>query len=337
MSAPLWFSHPSSHAHDTGPGHPERVGRIVAVEEALAARDWLGWKRRTAPAATRAQLTAVHTERHIDAVRALAEAGGGALDPETPVSPGSWEAATRAAGGACALAEALLGGEAGIGFSAARPPGHHANRDTTSGFCLLNSVAVAARHALDALDARRVLVIDWDVHHGNGTNDIFRTTDSVLYASIHRGGIFPGTGPLLDVGSGAGTGFSINLPVSGGSDGDAWLSLLEWIVVPAAAEYAPDLILISAGYDAHRDDPLGGCALETESFAEMARHVRALGERVGAPVGAVLEGGYDLAALADSVCATMEALVDDREPVSVAPDFPTSRAASHIGHYWSLT
>ena len=120
----------------------------------------------------------------------------------------------------------------------------------------------------------------------------------MLYASIHRGGIFPGTGPLLDVGSGAGTGFSINLPVEGGSREDAWLSLLEWIIVPSAIEYSPDLILISAGYDAHRDDPLGGCALGTGSFAEMARHVRALGERVGAPVGAVLEGGYDLGGLA---------------------------------------
>ena len=269
-------------------------------------------------------------------MRSLSEAGGGELDPETPVSPGSWEAALHAAGGACAMAEALLGGEAGIGFSAARPPGHHANHDTTSGFCLFNNVAVAARYALDALGARRVLVVDWDVHHGNGTNDIFRTTDAVLYTSIHQAGLFPGTGPLLDVGSGPGAGFSINLPVEGGSDEYAWLSLLEWIIVPAGVEYSPDLILISAGYDAHRDDPVGGCALQTGTFGEMARHVRALGEKVGAPVGAVLEGGYDLEALAASVCATMEALTDDREPASAAPDFRTSRAASHIAHYWSL-
>jgi len=181
-----------------------------------------------------------------------------------------------------------------------------------------------------------VLVVDWDVHHGNGTNDIFRTSDAVLYTSIHQSGLFPGTGPLLDVGSGAGAGLSINLPVLAGSGEYAWLSLLAWIIIPAAVEFSPDLVLISAGYDAHRDDPLGGCALDTTTFGEMACHVRALGERVGAPVGAVLEGGYDLASLAASVAETMEALAGRREPGSVPPDFPTSRAASHIGHYWSL-
>jgi acetoin utilization deacetylase AcuC-like enzyme len=158
----------------------------------------------------------------------------------------------------------------------------------------------------------------------------------VLYASIHQSGIFPGTGRLIDVGARGGEGYSINLPVPAGSGEDAWLSLLEWIVVPAVAELGPDLILISAGFDAHRDDPLAGCELEAGSFAEMARHLRALGERVGAPVGAVLEGGYALGALADSVAATMAALAGDEEPGSVAPDFLTSRAASHIGHYWRL-
>ena len=223
-----------------------------------------------------------------------------------------------------------------MAFSAARPPGHHATREIGMGFCLINNVAVAARHALDALGARRVLIVDWDVHHGNGTNDIFHSSAAVLYTSIHQAGIFPGTGPLLDVGAGEGRGFSINLPVPAGTGEDTWLSLLEWIIVPAAVEFAPDLILISAGYDAHRDDPLGDCTLEVASFAEMARHVRALGRRVGAPVGAVLEGGYDLAALAASVAATMEALAGDREPESVAPDFLTSRAASQIGHHWTL-
>ncbi len=336
MSAPLYFSHPSSVAHDTGTGHPESVARITAVEAELERRGWLGYERRAAPAATTGQLAAVHTQRHIDLVRALAEAGGGDLEPETPVSPGSWTAALHAAGGACAMAEALLGDEAEVAFSAARPPGHHANRDTTSGFCLFNNAAVAARHALDALGARRVLIVDWDVHHGNGTNDIFRTSDAVLYASIHQSGIFPGTGPLLDVGSGPGTGFSINLPVPAGSGEETWLSLLEWIIVPAAAEYVPDLILISAGYDAHRDDPLGGCTLDTAAFGQMAAQIRALGAQVGAPVGAVLEGGYSLTALSGSVAETMAALADAREPDSVSPDFVTSRAASHIGHYWSL-
>jgi acetoin utilization deacetylase AcuC-like enzyme len=197
-------------------------------------------------------------------------------------------------------------------------------------------VAIAARHALDSLGADRVLIVDWDVHHGDGTSEIFRETDRVLYASIHQEGIFPGTGPLLDVGSGQGRGFTINLPVPAGAGDEAWLSLLEWIVVPAGERFRPDLVLVSAGFDAHRDDPIAGCELDAEGFAEMARHVRALGERTGAPVGAVLEGGYALEALAESVAATMEALAGDRPPESVAPDFPTSRAASHIGHFWPL-
>ena len=332
----LALSHPSSLAHDTGPGHPERAARITAIRAALDARGWLGYRQAQAPQADPAALRAVHTDRLIDEIRAAAEAGGGALDMETIVSAGSWEAAVHAAGGACAAAGALLAGDADVAVSLARPPGHHASANVGMGFCLLNNVAIAARHALDDLGARRVAIVDWDVHHGNGTNDIFRTTDAVLYTSIHRTGLFPGTGALLDVGSGEGRGFSINLPVPASSGEDVWLSMLEWIITPAIEEYRPDLILISAGFDAHRDDPLGGCALETGDFAEMARHVRALGARTGAPVGAVLEGGYDLEALGASVAAMMEGLTDDADPASYPPDHLTSRAASVVGHHWRL-
>jgi acetoin utilization deacetylase AcuC-like enzyme len=280
-------------------------------------------------------VTAVHEEGYVEAVRSTS-AGRGSLDEETVLSPGSYDAALRAAGGACAMVDALLAGEARAAFCGTRPPGHHARSATTSGFCLFNNVAVAARHALDARGARRVFIFDWDVHHGDGTNDIFRTSDAVLFASIHQSGTFPGTGPLHDVGSGAGEGFSINLPVPSGADEDVWVSLLEHIAVPAALEFGPDLVLISAGYDAHRDDVQGGCELEAGSFAEMARHLRALGEEVGAPVGVVLEGGYALDALAASVVATLEALAGDEPPEMVAPHFLTARAASHIGHYWTL-
>jgi acetoin utilization deacetylase AcuC-like enzyme len=234
------------------------------------------------------------------------------------------------------MADALLAGEARAAFCATRPPGHHARTAATSGFCLFNNVAVAARHALNALGAHRVFIFDWDVHHGDGTNDIFRTSDAVLFASIHQSGTFPGTGPLHDVGSGAGQGFSINLPVPARSDEDAWVSLLEHVALPAALEFGPDLVLISAGYHAHRDDVQGGCELEAGSFAEMARHLRALGEEVGAPVGVVLEGGYALHALAASVAATLEALAGDEPADMMAPHFLTARAASHIGHYWTL-
>jgi acetoin utilization deacetylase AcuC-like enzyme len=335
VASGLFFSHPACLEHETGV-HPERAARIRKIEQRLGTSAWLGYERREALPASRESLVAVHTEEYVDRLRALSEQGGGELAEETVVGPRSYEAAVCAAGAACAMAEALLAGEAPVGFCATRPPGHHAGRDTTSGFCLLNNVAVAARHALDSLEVRRVFIFDWDVHHGDGTHDVFRATDAVLFASIHQSRLFPGTGPVHDVGVRAGEGYSINLPVPKGSDEDTWFSLLEHIVIPAAAEFRPELVLISAGYDAHRDDEQGGCELEASSYAEMARHVRALGRQVGAPVGAVLEGGYALDPLAASVCATMAVLAGDEPPGSVAPDFITTRAASHVGHYWTL-
>jgi acetoin utilization deacetylase AcuC-like enzyme len=333
----VYFSHPACLEHEPTGEHPERPARITAIERSLAERGWLGYEVRQAPPASREALVAVHSAEYVDAVRSMSDRGGGAFDQETVLSAGSYRAAAHAAGAACAMVEALLSkGEPRVGFCATRPPGHHARTDTTSGFCLFNQVAVATRHALDSLDVQRVFIFDWDVHHGDGTNDIFRATNAVLFASIHQSRIFPGTGSLTDAGARAGEGYSINLPVPKGSYEDTWLSLLEHIVIPAAEEFQPDLVLISAGFDAHRDDEQGGCELEASSFAEMARHVRALGERTGAPVGAVLEGGYALTALTDSVCATMDALAGDEPPDSVAPDFLTSRAASYVGHHWRL-
>jgi acetoin utilization deacetylase AcuC-like enzyme len=337
VGSPLYFSHPACLEHEAIEGHPERPARIAAIERSLAQRGWLGYARREAPPASRETLVAVHSDEYVSAVREISDRGGGALDEETVLSAGSYRAAAHAAGAACGLVEALLSdGEPRVGFCATRPPGHHARIDTTSGFCLFNNIAVASPHALDSLGVDRVFIFDWDVHHGDGTNDLFRATPAVLFASIHQAGIFPGTGALDDAGARAGEGYSINLPVPKGSDEDTWLSLLEHIVIPAAEEFQPDLVLISAGYDAHRDDEQGGCELEASSFAEMARHLRTLGERTGAPVGAVLEGGYALDALAASVCATMQALASAEEPDSVAPDFLTSRSASYVGHHWSL-
>jgi acetoin utilization deacetylase AcuC-like enzyme len=281
------------------------------------------------------RLLAVHPRSHIDAVRRLSEQGAG-FDLDTPTSAGSWDAALHSAGGACALVEALLSGEAPTGLSALRPPGHHAEHAMAMGFCLFNNVAVAARHAIDSLGAERVFVFDWDVHHGNGTNAIFHASPDVLFASIHQWPFYPGTGQLTDAGEGDGEGFSINLPVPGGSDEPLWLSLVEHVLVPAVKQFAPDLVLISAGYDAHRDDPIGGCLLDTSSFAEMARQVRALGDDLGVPVGAVLEGGYDLQALAESVAATMEVLRDGGAPEAYPPNALTERAAEQVGRFWSL-
>jgi acetoin utilization deacetylase AcuC-like enzyme len=268
--------------------------------------------------------------------RPLPQRGGGALDPETVASAGSYTAALHAAGGACALVEALLGGEAEAGFSAMRPPGHHAEPARAMGFCLFNNVAVAARHALDSLGARRVLVLDWDVHHGNGTNDIFHASDAVLFASIHQSPLYPGTGPLEDVGRGAGEGFTVNLPVPPGSGEETWLALVQHIVTPVARAFAPDLVLVSAGFDAHRADPLASCRLEAASFGELARHMRAIADAAGAPVGAVLEGGYDVDALAASVAETLSSLAAGGAPRSVAPDPTTERAAAVVGRFWDL-
>jgi Deacetylases, including yeast histone deacetylase and acetoin utilization protein len=303
----LYFSHPACLEHDPSaqmPGHPDTPERLLAIERLLAEDDWLGWERREAPPATEAELELVHSAAHVASIRDLALSGGGAIDPDTFVCPASFQAALHAVGGACAMTRALLVGEAAVGFCGVRPPGHHAEADRAMGFCLFNNVAIAAELAIRELGARRVFVLDWDVHHGNGTAEAFRRRADVLYASLHQGGIFPGTGARADTGSGPGEGYTINLPVPAGSGEDLWLSLLDEQVLPAAVAFDPDLILISAGFDAHRDDPLADCRLEAGSFAKMAHRVRDM----GAPVGAALEGGYDTTALAESVRETLLAL-----------------------------
>ncbi|HEV2857816.1 MAG TPA: histone deacetylase [Solirubrobacterales bacterium] len=307
----LYFSHPSSLEHDPRqglPGHPEQPERLRAVEAALAERDWLGWERRLAPAASEEELLLVHPREHVEAIRDLSASGGGAIDIDTFAGERSYTAALHAAGGACAMARALVGGEAEVGFCALRPPGHHAEPARAMGFCLFDSIAVAAALAIAELGLERVFILDWDVHHGNGTAEIFRHRADVLFASIHQGGIFPGTGAREDTGTGPGEGYTINLPVPAGSEEDLWVSLLEDEVLPAATEFGPQLVLISAGFDAHRDDPLAECRLEASSFARLASITKEAAAGWGAPVGAVLEGGYNLAALAESVVATMAAL-----------------------------
>ncbi|HKH64126.1 MAG TPA: histone deacetylase [Solirubrobacterales bacterium] len=307
----LYFSHPACLEHDPGqglPGHPERPERLRAIEGALAARDWLGWERREAPAASEEELQLVHPAEHVARIRELCRSGGGAIDLDTVAGEASWEAALRSAGAACAMTRALLAGEAQVGFAAGRPPGHHAEPSRAMGFCLFDNIAVAAALAIAELGVERVFILDWDVHHGNGTAEIFRERDDVLFASIHQGGIFPGTGAREDTGTGPGEGYTINLPVPGGSEEGLWISLLEEEVLPAASRFEPQLVLVSAGFDAHRDDPLAECRLDAGSFGRMGEIVLAAAADWGAPVGAVLEGGYALDALAESVVATMSAL-----------------------------
>jgi acetoin utilization deacetylase AcuC-like enzyme len=336
----LYFSHPACLEHDPRvymPEHPDTPERLRAIEQTLAACDWLGWERRAAPPAAESQLELIHTSRHIQKIKELALAGGGAIDPDTFVGEPTYRAALHAAGGACEMTRALMAGEARLGFCEVRPSGHHAEPDRAMGFCLFNNIAIAAEFAIAELGAKRVFILDWDVHHGNGTAEAFRSRSDVLFASIHQSGIYPGTGLMSDLGSGLGEGYTINLPVPAGSEEFLWLSLIEHIVLPVAQEFEPDLVLISAGFDAHRDDPLAGCCLDAASFAEMARHVSAFTEALDVPLGAVLEGGYEPAALAECVRETLSALSADEPPRSVAPEpLLTSRAASYVSHHWQL-
>jgi acetoin utilization deacetylase AcuC-like enzyme len=285
---------------------------MVAIERELSPRDWLGFERVTSPPVDRALLETVHPAAYVASIERACANGGGFLDLDTVVSPDSFDAALHAAGGAVHMVERLLDGTAPYGFSAHRPPGHHAAQAQAMGFCLFNNVAVGARYALDACGLERVMILDWDVHHGNGTNDIFHTTDQVLFVSIHQSPLYPGTGPAGDLGSGRGRGFTVNLPVRPGSDDGVFCSLVDGVAVPLARAFAPQLVLISAGYDAHREDPLGQCDVTEQGYAAMTRSMRRVAEEIEAPVGCVLEGGYALGALARSVAATLSAL---HEPV----------------------
>jgi acetoin utilization deacetylase AcuC-like enzyme len=334
--APILFRHPSSHDHETG-AHPERVERIEAIEAALGARDWLGWDVRESPPVKRAVLEAVHPAGYVQRIESLSLRGGGSLDMDTVLSSGSWECALHATGGAVAMVDALVAGEARFGAAVHRPPGHHAEPSRGMGFCLFNHIAVAARHALDAHGLERVLIVDFDVHHGNGTNDTFHETDAVLFCSIHQSPLYPGTGPAADIGSGAGLGYTVNMPVPPGSGDEVFGSLVEHVVVPLGRAYRPGIVLVSAGYDAHRADPLGSCACTAEGFAAMTASVRRLAEELGVPAGLVLEGGYDLAGLATSLVASLEVLGAETAPAAdpaLAVHPLATAAAERLAERW---
>jgi acetoin utilization deacetylase AcuC-like enzyme len=315
----LYVSHPSSLEHDTG-GHPENAGRLRAIGAALGEAGNPGLRPLEARAASREELLRVHAAEHVDAIEAFCERGGGMIDMDTVASPRSFEAALHAAGGAADAAERLLAGEAPFAFCALRPPGHHAEATRAMGFCLFNNVAVASEHAIRACGAERVLVLDWDVHHGNGTEAVFARSPEVLYTSIHQWPLYPGTGPAEYAGEGPGQGYTANLPVPPGSGPEAFLALVEHVVVPLARAFRPGLIAISAGYDAHSADPLAECDLDAAAFGDMAAAVRDAGAELGAPVLCCLEGGYAPDALADSVLATIAALAGESPPRVVPAD-----------------
>jgi acetoin utilization deacetylase AcuC-like enzyme len=332
--SPIWLRHDASLRHDI-PGHPERPERIVALEAELDHHDWFGFERVQAPRAEREQLYAVHSEEHVAFIEELSARGGGMIDLDTAAVGATFEAALHAAGGAVALVDALLGGDAPTGFAALRPPGHHAERARAMGFCFFNNVAVAARRATASHGAERVLILDWDVHHGNGTNDIFHADDDVLFVSIHEWPLYPGTGPASDLGSGAGEGYTVNLPVPAGSGDETYGSLVGHLVCPLIEIWEPQLVLVSAGFDAHRLDPLADCRVTEAGYAAMTASLRRSCEAVRAPLGMVLEGGYSLEALTGSVAALAPVLTgaaDASDSFAVHP--LAERAVDRLSRWW---
>ncbi len=335
MPSTFWFRHDAHLAHDV-PGHPERPARIRALEAEMSANDWFGCERVEAPRAELELIDAVHTEPYVTALHEMCARGGARIDADTIALEGTWEAALRGAGGAAALVDALLGEGARTGVSALRPPGHHAEAARAMGFCFFDNVAVAARRARDAHGAERVLILDWDVHHGNGTNDIFHADPGVLFVSIHESPLYPGTGPASDVGSGAGEGYTVNLPVPGGTGDAGYRSLVEHVTGALIRDWRPQLVLVSAGFDAHIDDPLASCRVSEAGYAGMTASVRRAADAVGAPVGLVLEGGYDLGALSRSMAALMPVLLAEETPADeeLAVHPMATRALERLGRYF---
>jgi acetoin utilization deacetylase AcuC-like enzyme len=283
-------------------------------------------------------LSQVHDPTYIRAVDEVARAGGGYWDLDTHISEGSYEAALLAAGAAAAAVDAAIAGTPS--FALVRPPGHHALRESAMGFCLFNNVAVAAQHAVSAHGLSRVMVVDWDVHHGNGTQDAFYDRADVLFFSSHRYPFYPGTGALEEAGEGAGRGYTVNVPLPGGLDDAGYRRVFEQVVAPLAHRYRPELIVVSAGYDSHLADPLGGMAVTVAGFSEMARMVIGLAREITECQGrlaAVLEGGYNVSALAASVAATIAAFggesIAQEESGGTAAGWTHPSAPDYIHHH----
>jgi acetoin utilization deacetylase AcuC-like enzyme len=290
---------PAFRAHDPGPGHPESPQRYDAVARAVAQSGAEVAEPR--PASPEA-LERVHDPRQLELLRRLCESGGGAIDPDTWVGPPSFEAARLASGAAVAAVNAVLEGEIETAFCGGRPPGHHAEPARAMGFCLINHIAVAAAHARRR-GVERVAILDWDAHHGNGTQAAFWTDPDVLYVSLHQFPHYPGTGTPFERGDGVGEGTTLNLPLPAGTTEEVYLATFRATALPAVQAFDPGILLVSAGFDAHRDDPLCSLGLSAEAFGTMTEELAG----IGAGQVYVLEGGYNLAALEQSVAAMLAA------------------------------
>lgn len=312
MGATALVQHPACVEHFAGPGHPERPERVTHLLAHLDATGLSSELVQVVPGrADRTALLRVHDARLLAEVESACARGRARLDEgDTYVCGESWEAALRAAGGVLEACELVHARRVDSAFVAVRPPGHHAERDRAMGFCLVNHVAVAAAHLRAVHGLERVAVIDWDVHHGNGTQHLFERDPTVFYASLHQFPHYPGTGAAHERGLGAGEGATLNCPLPAGSGGAEWLSAFEGRVLPALEAFAPQFVLVSAGYDAHRDDPLSGTRLLEADYAQMTRGALDLARRTaGGRLVLVLEGGYALDATARSAAASLEELL----------------------------
>ncbi len=305
----LLITHPSALGHDMGAGHPERPDRLRAIDRALEAERFQGLHRVLAERGGRDLITLVHPAAYFEAIEAAAPKSGLAfLDGDTSMSPGTWEAAMHAVGAACQAVDEVMTGKAANAFVAMRPPGHHAETSTPMGFCFFNNVAIAARHAQKAYGAERVAIMDFDVHHGNGTQEIFWADKTVMYSSTHQMPLYPGTGSKNEQGDYE---TIVNAPMRAGDGGEAFRDAMMSVVLKRLEEFHPDLILISAGFDAHKRDPLANLNLVEDDFAWATEMLIAIANRkCGGRVVSLLEGGYDLKGLADSVAAHVGKLME---------------------------
>lgn len=303
------YTHPACLQHVNPPGHPEQVARLTAIEAALAAPVYAGLDRREMPLGTEEAINRAHPKVQIEAIRnATPKEGWTRIDPDTSMSPGSWDAALRAVGGVTAAVDAVLAGEVSNAFVAARPPGHHAERANAMGFCLFSNIAIAALHALEVHGLSRVAILDFDVHHGNGTQDVLWNESRIHFASTHQMPLYPGTGSRSERGAYLQV---MNVPLSEGTGGVEMRAAWDGEILPWLREWEPELVLVSAGFDAHRADPLAGLHWETADFGWITERICDLADDVCAGrVVSTLEGGYDLEALAESVALHVEVLME---------------------------
>jgi acetoin utilization deacetylase AcuC-like enzyme len=292
--------------HDPGYGHPERAERIQCLLDLVAELDRSKYEIVSPRAALRQEVESCHAKEYVELVEATSQRNRYALDGDTVTCKDSFGVGVLAVGGFLKLIDEIAVGTLSNGFALVRPPGHHALPDKAMGFCLFNTVAIGAYHAIARYGAKRVLIVDWDVHHGNGTQEVFYLDPSVLYVSTHQFPYYPGTGAMSEVGRGAGAGFTVNVPLPAGCADAEYVRIFQEIVIPIADKYAPEWILVSAGFDPHRRDPLGGMGVTETGFAAMASLLLDVGEKhAGGKVAFLLEGGYDLGALKNSVATVL--------------------------------